>query len=76
MRNIMSAATSTPIFDYPDDATITRTTWLDQWTIAIKPEFNGKVNIAMKRTSMRHQIIDLLKEAIEVIKSYKIFNMK
>ena len=70
MRSQMSAATSTPIYDYPSNATLTRTTWFDQWSNAIKLEYNAKVKIAMKRTNMRNNIIELLQEAINVRDDY------
>ena len=67
MRSQMSApASTTPIYDYPEHATLTRTTWFDQWTIAMTPEFNSRVNTAMKRRAMRRNIIELIHEAIEV----------
>ena len=67
MREKMSApATTTPIFDYPKDALLTRTTWFDQWTMAIRPEFNARVHTAMKRRNMRKNIIGLLREAKNV----------
>ena len=67
MREQMSApATTTPIFDYPNHANLTRTTWFDQWTIAITPEFNGRVRTAMSRQNMRRNIIELLHEAKNV----------
>ena len=67
MRETMSApATTTPIFDYPRDWALTRTTWFDQWTLAIAPDFNARVATAMKRRNMRRNIIDLLHEAKEV----------
>ena len=66
MRKHMSAASKTPIYDYPSNATLTRTTWFDQWTLAIKPDFDAKVNIAMKRVNMRQNILDLIQEAKSV----------
>lgn len=66
MRNTMSLASKTPIYDYPNNATLTRTTWFDQWTLAIQPSFNNKVKAAMTRVNMRMNIIELLHEAKEV----------
>ena len=71
MRNQMAAASKTPIYDYPNNATLTRTTWFDQWTIAIKPDFDAKVNMAMKRANMRQNILDLIREAKEVRSRFK-----
>ena len=69
MRNKMSApAIETPIYDYPNHATLTRTTWFDQWSLAIANEFNSKVSVAMKRTNMRRHIVELLHEAKQVSK--------
>ena len=62
----MSLASKTPIYDYPTNATLTRTTWFDQWTLAIQPSFNAKVKAAMTRVNMRMNIIELLHEAKEV----------
>ena len=63
----MSApATTTPIYDYPSHANVTRTTWFDQWTIAMAPEFNSRVTEAMKRRNMRLNIVELLHEAKNV----------
>ena len=63
----MSApATSTPIYDYPAHANLVRTTWFDQWTLAMAPEFNAMVTEAMKRKAMRREIIDLIHEAKSV----------
>ena len=63
----MSApATSTPIYDYPSHATLTRTTWFDQWTLAMTPEFNSMVAQAMKKQSMRREIVELIHEAKNV----------
>ena len=63
----MSApATTTPIYDYPAHANLVRTTWFDQWTIAMAPEFNAMVAEAMKRKSMRREIVDLIHEAKKV----------
>ena len=60
----MSApAAETPIYDYPSHAKLTRTTWFDQWTLALAPEFNGRVNVAMRRINMRKHIVELLHEA-------------
>ena len=68
MRETMSApATETPIYDYPAHANLTRTTWFDQWTLAITPDFNARVQVAMKRQNMRKHIVELLHEAKEVI---------
>ena len=67
----MSApASNTPIFDYPNHANITRTTWFDQWTLAIMPDFNSRVNTAMKRVNMRANVIALIDEAKQVSFSY------
>ena len=67
MRSQMSApATTTPIYDYPAHANVTRTTWFDQWTIAMAPEFNSRVTEAMKRQNMRRNIVELLHEAKNV----------
>ena len=67
MRSQMSApATTTPIYDYPNHANVTRTTWFDQWTIAMAPEFNSRVTEAMKRRNMRRNIVELLHEAKNV----------
>jgi len=63
MRNQMSVTSKTQIYDYPANATLSRTTWFEQWSLAIKPDFDFKVNIAMKRTNMRHNIIELIHEA-------------
>ena len=64
MRQTMSApATETPIYDYPNHANLTRTTWFDQWTLAIAPDFNARVQVAMKRQNMRRHIIELLHES-------------
>ena len=63
----MSApASETPIYDYPAHATLTRTTWFDQWTLALAPEFNGRVKVAMGRINMRRHIVELLHEARSV----------
>ena len=63
----MSApATTTPIYDYPSHATITRTTWFDQWIDSIAPEFNTRVHVAMRRPNMRQNIFELIEEAEKV----------
>ena len=75
MREQMSApATTTPIFDYPTDAVLTRTTWFDQWTMAIQPDFNARVQTAMKRKNMRKNIIGLLREAKNVSGDHYVIN--
>ena len=66
MRNNMSVTSKTPIYDYPANATVARTTWFEQWALSMKPEFDSKMNVAMKRTNMRHNIIELIHEAKEV----------
>ena len=66
MRSQMSVASKVPIYDYPNNATLTRTTWFDQWTLAIKPDFDAKVNVAMRRTNMRLNIIELIHESKKV----------
>ena len=62
----MSVSPKTPIYDYPANATLARTTWFEQWTLAIKPDFDSKVNVAMRRTNMRLNIIELIHEAKKV----------
>ena len=76
MRTGMSLASKTPIYDYPNHATLTRTTWFDQWTLAIQPSFNSRVKAAMKRVNMRNNILELLHEAKQVfIYLYFILNL-
>ena len=62
----MSVANSIPIFDYPENAKLVRTTWFDQWCNAIKSDFNAKTKVAMKRLNMRINILELMEEAVEV----------
>ena len=70
MHKKMSLASQTPIYDFPNHATLTRTTWFDQWTLAIQPSFNTKVKAAMKRVNMRNNILELMQEAKTVSRCY------
>ena len=68
MRSVMTAPINTPIYGFPNHASITGTTWFEQWSNAIMPDFNARVRIAMRRVNMRTQIIELINEAKTVSK--------